>query len=46
MNSLVYARITDYAGNTSFISTDGVIVDNTASNITITPDEANKWLLQ
>ena len=38
----VYARITDYAGNTSFISTDGVIVDNTASNITITPDEANK----
>lgn len=38
----VYARITDYAGNILYISTDGIIVDNTASNITLNPDTPNK----
>ena len=38
----VYARITDLAGNTKYISTDGVIYDSTASAITITPPTANK----
>lgn len=37
----VYAKITDYAGNTLYIGTDGVIVDNTVSKITLTPDEPN-----
>lgn len=39
----VYARITDLAGNTKYISTDGVICDSTASAITITPPTANKY---
>lgn len=39
----VYARITDLAGNYTYISTDGVIYDNTASAITITPPPANKY---
>lgn len=38
----VYARITDLAGNTKYISTDGVIYDGEKSTITITPPEANK----
>lgn len=38
----VYARITDYAGNTLYINTDGVIVDKTLSSITLTADEGNK----
>lgn len=38
----VYARITDLAGNTKYISTDGVIYDNKKSAITITPPEANE----
>lgn len=36
---VVYARVTDYAGNTVYISTDGAIVDTTKSNITLTPEE-------
>lgn len=39
----VYARITDLAGNYTYISTDGVIYDSTASAITITPPAANKY---
>ena len=39
---VVYARVTDYAGNTTYISTDGIIVDNTESKITLTPDKANE----
>lgn len=39
---VVYARITDLAGNTKYISTDGVIYDKTESVITITPPEANE----
>lgn len=39
----VYARITDLAGNTKYISTDGVIYDKTESVITITPPAANKY---
>lgn len=31
----VYARITDYAGNTVYISTDGVIVDMTAGAVNL-----------
>lgn len=38
----VYARITDLAGNTKYISTDGVIYDKTESVITITPPKANQ----
>lgn len=38
----VYARITDFAGNSSYISTDGVIYDNTQSVITLTLPEANQ----
>lgn len=33
----VYARITDYAGNTAYISTDGVIVDQTAPQAVLRP---------
>lgn len=38
---VVYARITDYAGNRQFVSSDGYIVDKTPCDITITPSEAN-----
>lgn len=38
---VVYARITDYAGNTLYVSTNGAIVDTTDSVITLVPDEAN-----
>lgn len=38
----VYARITDLAGNTKYISTNGVIYDASESAITITPPAANK----
>lgn len=38
---VVYARITDYAGNTLYISTDGAIVDTTDSVITLNPAQAN-----
>lgn len=38
----VYARIVDYAGNVTYIGTDGMVYDNTESAITITPDEANE----
>ncbi|GKU27248.1 hypothetical protein CFOLD11_40750 [Clostridium folliculivorans] len=38
----VYARITDYAGNTLYVSTNGIIVDMTESEITLTPDAPNK----
>ncbi|MDD4492784.1 MAG: Ig-like domain repeat protein [Eubacteriales bacterium] len=37
----VYARITDYAGNTLYIGSNGVIVDMTDGIIDITPDAAN-----
>ncbi|MCD8324155.1 MAG: hypothetical protein LUC32_04270, partial [Clostridiales bacterium] len=37
----VYAKITDYAGNSLYIGTDGVIYDTTESSITLTPDAAN-----
>lgn len=38
----VYVRATDYAGNTRYISSDGVIVDMTEGVITLTPDKPNK----
>lgn len=38
----VYARITDLAGNTIYISTNGVIYDKTGSAITINPPTANE----
>lgn len=37
----VYARIMDYAGNVKYIGTNGVIVDMTESQITLTPDAPN-----
>lgn len=39
---VVYLKITDYAGNYTYISSDGVIVDQAASRITLMPDEANE----
>lgn len=33
----VYARLTDYAGNTVYISTDGVIIDMSVGSISIIP---------
>ncbi len=39
---VVYARITDYAGNTLYISTDGAIVDTSTGLITLEPDAPNK----
>ena len=39
----VYARITDYAGNTAYIGTNGVVVDMTESLITVTLDKPNEY---
>ena len=39
---VIYARITDYAGNTLYISTKGAIFDTTHSGITIQPEPANE----
>ena len=38
---IIYARITDYAGNTTYISTNGAIIDTTKGSIVITPEPAN-----
>lgn len=38
----VYARITDRAGNYIYLNTDGIIVDQSSSLITLTPDKANE----
>lgn len=38
---VVYARITDYAGNALYISTNGLIVDTTDGLITLNPDAPN-----
>ena len=37
---VVYVRLTDYAGNTKYISTNGIIYDKTEGEITLTPDRA------
>lgn len=37
----VYARITDKAGNTRYVSTDGLIYDLSKSSIALNPDAAN-----
>lgn len=37
---IIYARLTDYAGNTSYISTEGTIIEDTDSEITVIPSEA------
>jgi len=34
---VVYFKVTDYAGNVRYVSTDGAIVDRTASTIVLTP---------
>lgn len=39
---LVYARVTDFAGNTKYIRTDGIIVDLSGSLITLTPEPPNQ----
>lgn len=36
---VIYARLTDYAGNTSYISTEGAIFDETDSDIIITAEK-------
>lgn len=41
---VVYARLTDYAGNTSYISTDGIIIDLSKGVIQISPiEESNEY---
>lgn len=35
--TVVYIRVTDYANNYTYVSSDGVIVEGSGSNITITP---------
>lgn len=40
---VIYARITDNAGNTTYISSNGAIVDKAKSAITLTPDAPNKY---
>lgn len=39
---VVYVRSVDAAGNYSYISTDGYIVDNVGASITLTPDKTNE----
>lgn len=39
---IVYLKITDYAGNYAYISSDGAIVDRTAPVVTLTPEEPNE----
>ena len=39
---VVFVKFTDAAGNTSYICSDGHVLDKTASKITVTPEEANK----
>lgn len=39
---VVYLKITDYAGNYIYINSDGVIVDQKASKITLTADKPNE----
>lgn len=38
---VIYARITDYAGNYIYIHSDGAIMDDKAVNIVLTPDSPN-----
>ena len=37
----VYFKVTDYAGNVTYVNSDGHIIDKTASTIEITPDAPN-----
>ncbi len=41
-NFVVYARITDYAGNTTYVSSEGIGIDKTKSEITLTPESPNE----
>lgn len=43
---VVYLRVTDYAGNVAYISSDGYIVDDTPSQITLTPEADNGFYTQ
>lgn len=38
----VYIKITDNSGNVKYLSTDGVVVDATEAEITLTPDKPNE----
>ena len=40
---VIYLKITDYAGNYIYVSSDGYTVDKVASIITLTPSEANSF---
>lgn len=40
---IIYARICDYAGNATYISTEGIIIDKTKSTIDITPEKPNQY---
>ena len=37
----VYLKVTDYAGNTTYVRSDGVIVDKLPPQITLAPEKAN-----
>lgn len=41
---VVYARISDYAGNVAFIGTDGTIIDCVKSGIAITPEDTTNGI--
>lgn len=39
---VVYLRITDYAGNYTYINSDGYVVDNAEATIELSPSDANE----
>lgn len=39
---VIYARVTDYAGNTAYVSTSGVIIDTAKPILTLTTGETNE----
>ena len=39
---VIYFRAEDYAGNYTYVSSNGIVVDKTAPQITLTPDVANE----
>ncbi len=45
--AVVYAKIVDYAGNETIISTDGIIADSTPSLLTVTSDQnLENWVTE
>ncbi len=43
--AVVYAKLTDMAGNVTYLSTDGIIADKTPAVLTATPNyDTSKWI--